>query len=108
MGYGSIRNLVEKTFKVEASVSRRELYIFLAIAIFSLISGIYLRFRGIGWGIIDLPWVQSTYMFDEDKVTNAIRYLSSFHWNVHDFRLGTFHFYLVAIALKFAEWIGYL
>ncbi|HLG31285.1 MAG TPA: glycosyltransferase family 39 protein, partial [Candidatus Brocadiales bacterium] len=108
MGYGSIRNLVEKTFKVEDSVSRRELYIFLAIAIFSLIFGIYLRLRGIGWGIIDLPWLQSTYNFDEDKVTNAIRDLKPFHWNVHDFRLGTFHFYLVAAALKIAEWIGYL
>ncbi len=108
MGYGSIRNLVEKTFKVEDSVSRRELYIFLAIAIFSLILGMYLRLRGIGWGIIDLPWLQATYMFDEDKVTNAIRDLKPFHWNVHDFRLGTFHFYLVAAALKIAEWIGFL
>ncbi len=108
MGYGSIRNLVEKTFKVEDSVSRRELYIFLAIAAFSLIFGIYLRFRGIGWGIIDLPWLKATYMFDEHKVTDAIRDLRPFHWNVHDFRLGTFHFYLVAAALKVAEWIGYL
>ncbi|HHT9125768.1 MAG TPA: ArnT family glycosyltransferase [Candidatus Brocadiia bacterium] len=108
MGYGPIRSLAGKTFKLEDSVNRRVLYIFLAITIFSLIFGVYLRLKGIGWGIIDLPWLQATYHFDEDKVINAIRNLSPFHWNVHDFRLGTFHFYLVAAALKIAEWTGYL
>lgn len=45
----------------EEFVNRKELYIFLAIAAFTLIFGIYLRFRGIGWGIGDF------FEFDMDR-----------------------------------------
>ncbi len=85
------------------------------ILLLFVVSGIVMRFAGLGWGIPrSLPPEATTYRnsyhFDEDNYLWGLTRIDPAHGNfdVQDYHWGTLQFYLIAGGLQAARWCGYL